>query len=445
MAGSAIKVPKSISRLAIITLLGASFTCTWGGLRVLPAGQIGDAFLGLCAVLVIGLVLFTDLRFTTPFWMWIPPIAVIICTVIRWFDPVPFWQIVTGYTIAPYTPNNLPKAGVWLVALIFVPMVVIGCSKLYARTPQMVIGAFTAGVCVSSAVAVSDLMGYTRIAVTYGSQNEVETRGLGLTTHSLFLGVTCVISIPFALYFVHNSRHLWQKAIAGAGLLLLFGGALASGSRGAQAASVVVAAIMVVAAPNRKASLVQSLLGLGLAGVIMVAFAQLFLGDVLSSLVRFGGGTGVMDVSTSDQTRVSAARQAFVDMERYPIAGVGMKAINNAHGIYMQLMQAGGVILLIALVVYWLWCLRDAYVVQKLGHPVAAYLFVSIAAWLILGVIENQLIDRLLYYSIGCVAALSVLYLRGRNHGDNLSEQPPTDEAAAPSNEAALQLHDSGR
>jgi hypothetical protein len=441
VAGSAIKVPNSISRLAIACLVLASFTTTWGGLRVLPAGQIGDAFLALSFAFVLGLVVFTDLRFTTPFWMWIPPIAVVLVTAIRWFDPVPYWQTVTGYTTTPFAPNNLPKAAAWLVALIVVPLVIIGCTKLNPRTPQLVIGAFTAGVCVSSAVAISDLMGYTRIAVTYGMQNEVETRALGLTTHSLFLGVTCVISIPFAMYFLHTGRHKWIPAIA---LLLLFGGALASGSRGAQAASVCVAAVMVVAAPNRKASFVQSLLGLGLAGVIVVAFAQLFLGNVLGELVRFGGGT--VEIGTSDQTRTSAARQAFEDMQNHPIAGVGIKAINNAHGIYFQLLQAGGVILLIAVLVYWIWCLRDAYLVEKLGHPIARYLFVSIAAWLTLGVIENQLIDRLLYYSIGCVAALSAIYLGARNGGGESSEQPSVDEPpTAPSSDTDQQLHDSRR
>jgi hypothetical protein len=206
-----------------------------------------------------------------------------------------------------------------------------------------------------------------------------------------------------------------------------------------------VAAIMVVAAPNRKQSFVQSLVGLGLAGVIVIAFAQLFLGDVLSSLVRFGGGTGVMDVSTSDQTRISAARQAFQDIERYPIAGVGIKSINNAHGIYMQLMQAGGVILLFALIVYWLWCLRDAYVVQKLGHPIAAYLFVSIAAWITLGVIENQLVDRLLYYNVGCVAALSALYLNSRNRRGKSNDGSAIDDPAPPLLSTDPQLHDSRR
>jgi O-antigen ligase len=286
-------------------------------------------------------------------------------------------------------------------------------------------------------------MGFTRIAVTYGAQNDVETRGLGLTTHSNFLGVTCVIAIPFALYFIHFGRHRWIPSIA---LILLFGGALASGSRGAQAAAVLVAAVTVVLAPNRKSSFVQSLIGLGLAGVVVVAFAQLFLGDVLSQLVRFGSGSS--DVGASDQTRTSAAQQALQDFQHFPIAGLGIKAINNAHSIYLQLLQSGGLMLLVAFLAYWIWCLRDAWVVQRLGHPIARYLFISIGVWLVLGVIENQLCDRLLYYGIGCVAALSAHYLGGGNRKGGAGEQPSIDElatAAAGLSDAGPQLHTSRR
>src|ERR1700754_3704768 len=74
VAGSAIKVPSAIPLFALVCLLFAAFTTTWGGLRFLPAGQIGDVFLAFAMALVMGLVLFSDLRFTTPVWMWVPPI-----------------------------------------------------------------------------------------------------------------------------------------------------------------------------------------------------------------------------------------------------------------------------------------------------------------------------------------------------------------------------------
>ncbi len=445
MAGSAIKVPELIPRLTLLCLLLAAFTTTWNGLRFLPAGQIGDVFLALTLALVMGLVIFSDLRFTTPTWIWIAPIAVMLVTAIRYLDPIPYSKIIMRYTEPPFAPNNLPKTAFWIIALVGVPVAIIACTKLYPRTPQMVMGAFTAGVCLSAAVGVSDLMGYTHIAVTYGSQNPVETRSLGLTFHANFLGVTCVIAIPLALYFIDFVRWKW-KWLPALALICLFGGVLASGSRGAQVAAVLAAAAAVLIAPKGNRNFVQSLLGLGLAGVVVLAFAQIFLGDVLSALVRFGGGTGSMDVGTSDQTRTRLTAQALEDFQDYPVAGLGMKSITNAHGIYLQLLQAGGMILFIGLVVYWIWCLVDGFRLQRMGHPVARYLMVSICAWLVLGLIENQLTDRMLYYTVGCIAALSATYLSVRNRSAQANISSSVGEPdSANSTEAGLQLHDSRR
>lgn len=407
MAGSTLSFPKAFPVAAIGFLALSAFTTTWGGLRFLPLGQIGDVFLVLSLGVIFLLVVFGDLRFSTPFWMWIAPIAVILCVAIRWLDPIPYSQIIIRYTEPPYEPNNFPKAIFWLVALILVPLAIIACTKLYERTPQVVIGAFTAGVCVSSAIALSDLMGWTEIAMRFGAGGEA-TRQTGLTVHPVMLGLTCVLSIPFALYFLYFHRY---KVLSGLALVLLFGGVLASGSRGAQVGALLFCALSVLFAPRQKVSFRQALLTVGMSAVVVVLIAQLFFGDVLNQLVRFGGG---IDAGGSDNQRTRLAQQAIEDFQNFPIAGLGLKSIVNAHSIYLQCLQAGGAILLIGMMVYWLWCLRDAWVLSRRGHHIARYLFLSVAAWLVLGIIENQITDRLLYFSVGCVAAMSTLYLGAR-------------------------------
>ncbi|MGV0795032.1 O-antigen ligase family protein [Mycolicibacterium sp. XJ1819] len=416
---------------AVACLALAAFTTTWGGLRFLPAGQIGDVFLMLSLGLIFLLIVFGDLRFSTPFWVWIAPIAVILCLAIRWLAPIPYSHIIMRYTEPPYEPNNFPKAAFWLAALILVPLAIIACTKLYERTPQLVMGAFTAGVCVSSAVGVSDLMGWTEIAIRFGSGGEA-TRQTGLTVHPVMLGFTCVLAIPFALYFLYFHRFKWIWGIA---LVLLFGGVLASGSRGAQVGALLFCALSVLFAPRQKVSFRQALLTVVMSGVVVLLVAQLFMGDVLSQLVRFGGG---IDAGGSDNQRTRLAQQALDDFQNFPIAGLGLKSIVNAHSIYLQCLQAGGAILLIGMLIYWLWCLRDAWVLARRGYVVARYLFLSISAWLVLGIIENQLTDRLLYFSIGCVAAMSTLYLQARNHGPDPVSQDVNDATTA-------QLQDSRR
>jgi O-Antigen ligase len=440
VAVSAIVMPKVIMRLTLICLLLAAFTSTWGGARYLPAGQIGDIFLSLALGLIIVLVIFGNLRFTTPFWMWIAPMAVLLCLAIRLLDPIPWNEIILRYTAPPYAPNNFPKAAFWLIALIMVPLVVIGCTAFERRTPRMVIGAFTAGVCVSAAVGLSDLLGFTHVAVTLGANNAAAVRQPGLTNHPVMLGLTCVLAVPFTLYFMFRTSHRWIPAIA---LLLLFGGALASGSRGSQVAAVLACVVSLAVAPNKRdGSFRFAILTIGGSGLVLLAFAQLFVGDILGELFRFSEST---NTDESDVTRSRLAETAIQDFLHHPVAGLGLKWIVQAHSLPLQLLSAGGIILFVAVVSYWICILVSALRLAREGHTLARYLFVSVFSWLALGVIENQLTDRLLYYSIGCIAALTSVYLGDRNVHDD--EQPLSNEesAAATTEDSRPQLSESRR
>lgn len=432
MGGTSIEFPTVMSRLAVCCLVLAAFTSTWGGLKPILKVQPGDVFLLLTLSLIVALVIFGDLRFSTPIWMWIAPVAVILCVAIRWFDPVPYALInmpdvsslsmVRNLQEMPYAPDNIPKAAAWVFALVFVPVAIIGCTKLDPRTPQFVMAAFTAGVCVSSVVALSDLMGLTRIGPSLELANDSgATRQSGLSTHVVMLGFICIIAIPFALYFLSVARRKWIPATA---FLILLGGVLASGSRGAQAAVPLVCILAVLVAPNKKAALRQALVTVGVSGVVVAVFAHAYLGDVIKQLVRFGVA---QDAGKSNVGRGALARQAIEDFQNFPIAGVGIKYIVNAHNIYLQLLSSGGLILAVAMLVYWIWVMRDSWTLARRGILEARYLLVSVVAWLVLGGVENQITDRLLYYSIGCVAALSSLYLSTTS----ADEEPAVSDAMA--------------
>jgi hypothetical protein len=429
VAGSAIVMPKVIPQLAVWCLLLAAFTSTWNGIRYLPI-QIGDVLLALTCALIFGLVIFGNLRFSTPFWMWIAPIAVLLCLAIRQLKPIPWNEIVVRYTEPPYAPNNLPKAAFWLVALIFVPLAITGATAIDRRTPRFVMAAYTIGVCISAAVGLSDLLGLTKISYWIGVGNDVAARQSGLTNHSVTLGLTCVISVPFALYFIFRMRYKWIPA---AGLLLLFGGVLASGSRGCQAAAILTCVVSLLVAPDKRdGSFKFAIVTLGVSGIVLLVFAELFVGDVLDQLFRFGDNTS--NTGESDQSRTRLAQTAIQDFQQHPYAGLGLKWIVQAHSLPLQLLSAGGLILFFAVVTYWALILISAIRLFTRGHTIARYLFVAIFAWLALGFVENQLTDRYLYYTVGCVAALTSLYLsRGASaDGDEQSELDDESTAAAP-------------
>jgi len=414
--GTTIKFPAAITWLAVLCLLFAAFTATWGGIRQLPMGQIGDVFLLVVLALVLLLVVFGDLRFTIPGWLWLAPIGVVLCTAIRWFDPVPFQTLVQRMGLPPYAPDYFFRGAIWMVALVVVPVVVIACPTLDARVPQLLVAAFTGGVCVSATVAILDVLGLTSIGASLGTAG-VTSRQAGLSTHSNMLGFTCVIAIPFALYFFAAMRHKWISAGA---LIILLGGVLMSGSRAAQAAALVVFLGSVWVAPNRKAAIRDALIVFGIAAVLGVTFIQIAIGNVFDNLLRFGSSSTT--AAGADEERTMLFNQALKDFGDFPIAGVGMKGIVNAHNIYLQLLSSGGLVLTVAVIIYWICILRAGYLAAKSGMVLARYLSVSVIAWLMMGLVSTQLTDRFLYYSIGCIAALSVHHMSiGRKGGDHPS------------------------
>ena len=134
-------------------------------------------------------------------------------------------------------PDYFFRSTIWLAALVIVPVGDrLACTKLDSRVPQLVIAAFTAGVCVSALVAILDITGLTSIGETLGTAG-VTSRQAGLSTHSNMLGFTCVIAMPFALYCMTVMRHKWLYGVA---LIILLTGVLLSGSRGAQAAALLI-------------------------------------------------------------------------------------------------------------------------------------------------------------------------------------------------------------
>jgi O-antigen ligase len=382
--------------------------------------------------LVLMLVVFGDLRFTTPGWMWLAPIGVVLCTAIRWFDPVPYQNLVQRMGLPPYGPDYFFRGAIWMVALVVVPVVVIACTGLDARVPQLLVGAFTAGVCVSATVAILDVVGLTSFGQSLGTAG-VTARQAGLSTHSNMLGFSCVIAIPFAVYFLTAKRHRWLSGIA---LVLLLGGVLLSGSRAAQAGSALVLLMALLVAPNKKAAVRDASIVLGIAAVLGGALVQIKSGNIFDNLLRFGSSSTT--AAGADEERTMLFNQAVKDFWDFPVAGVGMKSIVNAHNIYLQLLSAGGLVLTVAVLAYWICVLHAGYVSAKSGNLLARYLSVSVIAWLTLGLVSTQITDRFLYYSIGCIAALSV-YRLGWRKDDELSaaqaalSAETSDGAARPS------------
>jgi O-antigen ligase len=350
--------------------------------------------------------------------MWIAPLGVIICAVGRWFLPVPENMLAIRYVATPYVPENLNKAAIWMAALVLVPLTIVAWSAIEPRTPRWVMGSFIGGVALSAAISVTDLLQVTSIATSLGYDSN-NSRQTGLTDHPNTLGFTCAISLPIAIFFMaRRGRVTWIASRLA--IVILLGGVVACGSRGTQfAAPIIILATLMSAPERRRAALKNVAITLAVSTAALFVLVETLASNVLGDLFRFStGGTGVGD---SDAERAILLKQAINDVESYPVFGVGLRHIVEAHNIYLQILASGGLVLGFAMLAYWIGVISSCWQLRARGSYLGACLLISMLTWLGLGTIENQLTDRLLYFTVGSVAALvSVVqsaekeaYLRG--------------------------------
>ncbi|MGA7051836.1 MAG: O-antigen ligase family protein [Mycobacterium sp.] len=402
----AVVFPLWLSKAVVACLLAASFTATWGGIH-LGGLQMADMFLVVTFVATAAMVVFGNLRFAIPPWLWTPAVALLVCVTVRIYSPIPAASFRYEHTVGSAgvplgTAGGGAKSAFWVVALLVVPIAAMACTALEPRAPKWIVASFLAGVAVSSLFALTDLTKITHVSRSLGYL--FGQRQTGLSDHPNALGLVCVIAAPFAVHFISESQRRWLPCIA---LVLLFGGVVASGSRGAQVILPIAVLIAVFVSPQRKKLVgwLAATLGAAMLGGL-IALLQLA-PQILESLFRFEGKRASLD---SDLDRGLLRTQAWYDFKEYPIFGIGVKHINEAHNIYLQMMSAGGVVLLSAMLIYWFGTLRSCWLATRTGEALGRYLMTSVITWLVIGAMENQLTDRLLYYTVGCAAALAASY-----------------------------------
>jgi hypothetical protein len=414
----AVAFPPWVSKAVVGSFLMASFTASWGGIHFGPL-QMGDVFLLSAFFFTAAMVVFGNLRFPIPWWLWVPAVALLACFNALILSPIPAVSFAVRYEHEIRTAGGGAKSAFWIVALLVVPIAAIACAALDSRAPKWIMAWFLAGASVSSLVALTDLTKVTHISRMLGFQfTDAESNGTvsalrqpGLTSHPNAVGLACAIAAPFAVYFISESRRRWLPCVA---LVLLFGGVLASGSRGAQVVLPTAVLIAVFVSPHKKklvgwlaATLAAAILG-GLTVLMLLA------PGMLGKLFRFNGH-GSINRSNLDRQHLRA--QAWSDFRDHPVFGIGIKHISESHCIYLQLMASGGIVLVAGMLIYWFGTLRWCWLAQRTGDALGRYLMTSVTAWLVLGFMENQLTDRFLYYPIGCAAALAAAYRVGTPAG----------------------------
>ncbi|MCD2187742.1 O-antigen ligase family protein [Actinomycetospora soli] len=402
-----------------VTLLAlAVATATWNGVSLgLPLGHLFlAAALGVLALLAVG----SGARLAAPSWVWPLPTALLLVVACSVLFPIDRGYLTArfGVPIDAATAAAIPSPGIanllngvrWIVPALALPLAV--CLAVAGREPgartrlvRTLTAAWVLGAAVNAAVALADETGLTAISARFIAV-DVGGRQAGLTAQPNHLALSVGLAAPVAVWFLLSTRGrerlLWAGATA-----VMGGGLFVSGSRGGLV--VALGAVLVALLVDRLGRrLLLPLAGAALgAGTLLVAFFPTML-DRLGRELRL---TGAESAAESDAIRARIHAQALLDIEHSPLRGIGLHVMTEGHSIYLQLGASGGALLFLGFVVTAVGALADGRAIARAGGPAAGLaraLVVAFGAWLVVGVVENQIADLYLYVPLALLAGLAV-------------------------------------
>ncbi|GLZ51837.1 hypothetical protein [Actinomycetospora sp. NBRC 106378] len=404
--------------LGVTLLACAVATATWNGVSLgLPLGHL---FLAAALVVLALLAVGGGVRLEVPRWVWPLPAALLLVVVCSVLFPVERGYLSGrfGVPIDAATAAAIPSPGIanllngvrWIVPALALPLAV--CLAVAGREPnartrlaRTLTAAWVLGAAVNAAVALADETGLTAISAHFISV-DVGGRQAGLTAQPNHLALSVGLAAPVAVWFVlsthRRERLLWATAAA-----VMGGGLFVSGSRGGLV--VALAAVVVALAVDRlgRRTLLPLAGGALGAGTLLVAFFPTML-DRLGTALRLSGAESAAE---SDAIRARIHAQAALDIEHSPLRGIGLAVMTEGHSIYLQLGASGGALLLLAFLTTAAGALLDGTALARSGGAAAGparALVVAFAAWLVVGVVENQIADLYLYVPLALLAGLAV-------------------------------------
>ncbi len=335
--------------------------------------------------------------------------------------PVPWWLLIgaggimvagiLSATQASDVATASVDAAEFTVALLGTPILLALATGRLARV-RIALAVWMASVAINSAVALLDGLRLTSIGPALIGA-EFQGRPTGLTIQPNHLGLACAMVTPVAFLYA-TRRGPATKRIAGILMIGVVGiGVLISGSRAAVVAAICgILLVPLLAGGLWKRAIL--LIAVGAAGVLL--FGTALAGQdggtaqgFLATNRLFGGASGVAD---SNNARLGYYSVALEDFAKHPVTGSGFDLVRNAHDIYFQLLQAGGIPALLAFSVFCCGTLscgirlsRDLTRPEEMRNYAAA-LTASMVVWLVAGLAQNLVFDRYLYLPAGLLLGL---------------------------------------
>ena len=403
---------RGVEDLGVGLLLLAALTATWNGLSGagLSVAQpaLAAALVVLAVVTVVG-----RRRIVVPGWVWVLPATIVLVAVAAWFFPpapgylalrttVPIPDSVAA-AVPPFALANVVNMVRWLVSAAALP--VAACLAIATRPRLAPLLAVTAalGAAVNAAVALSDGLGLTAISARLVPIVDIGGRQAGLGAQPNHLALAAALAVPVVT---------WRVLVAATGLrraawlvvgIVLAAGLATAASRAGLGAAVVGAGLTVLVLKAGRRLVVPLVGGVVAAAVVAIAAAPALL-DRVAEQLRLSGAASAAE---SNAVRGGIAEQAVADFRHSPLHGLGLPVVTDAHDIFLQLLAAGGVLLLLGFALFVLGFVGEVRRLGDLSDGLPRVLLVSFASWLLVGAVVNQLTDAFLYLPVAIVAGLA--------------------------------------
>lgn len=401
-----------------LVALGVALVTT-NGIHPIRSATFGDIALGLATVMLVPLV-----------WVRRPT-----------YFRIPRWYLLAvallGVTVLLSTATNPAKATDFVDGLKF--MIAFGLTPLViaivaASTERVALlaDAWILGASVNAAVGTLDFLGLTNIGpqLTGRMDLRVNGRATGLTAQPNHLGMVAAMALPVALSRLLSTASRRRRVGYLMAILALSGGILASGSRTALVVAALGAIVLPLLHPRGRR---QILIGFAVAVVALGVGAAIVPSARSHVFVAIHRLTGTdSSTSASDAQRRAAIKLGLSEFRAHPLTGTGFAVVRDAHDMYLQLVDAGGILALPAFLVFAGGVLmvglrlRRKRELPAASLNLAAAFTASMAVWLVGGIVSNEVYDRYLYVPAGLL--LGLLFASRRVDGVSASASRPDAE-----------------
>ncbi|MEJ2866395.1 hypothetical protein WCD74_01375 [Actinomycetospora sp. OC33-EN08] len=397
--------------VGIALLVLAVFSSPWNAVGV---GSLKPGPVLLAASLLVLGVQAVRLRrpISISAWLWPLAVAVLVVAVITMFVP-PSPSYMAGRFYADETFFDLWElqhvawgsaldAAQWLVAILGLVFAATLAVRLRPALPPVLADAWVAGAGVSALVALTDQFEFTAVSAKLLPFVDVGGRQAGLTVQPNHLAMGALLVLPLAVWRAVSARGRASRLVATAVVLLLLGGIVVAQSRGALAVSLLVLVVALVLHRRGRLALAP------LAVLVVVAISTVLLA-VPGAARKVGEAlrlTGQDSAVASNLLRDMLTEQTLRDIGSSPWHGIGFQVAVAGHNIWLQLLACGGVIVFLGFLVTLVGFVAEAWGIRDRYDGLPLLLMISVGAWLVAGIVENNLTDLFLYVPFAIVAAV---------------------------------------